>query len=171
MTLTLFNAITLDGFIAGLDDDTSWVKDGDLWTEECKKYDCVIYGRRTYDQMVKDNSFPLEGTQNIVYTSNFADYQKQSDQAMFTNMEPKLLLEELKKEGHKKVMIAGGGHVNATFAQAGVIDELYLDIHPIVLGKGIRFIEADLKIELELLDSKQLHDGLMLMHYRIKKLV
>jgi dihydrofolate reductase len=43
--------------------------------------------------------------------------------------------------GDKDIMIAGGAHTIQQFTAAGMLDELYLHIVPIVLGTGERLLE------------------------------
>jgi len=52
--------------------------------------------------------------------------------------------------GDKDIVIAGGAHAIQQFIEAGVLDELYLHIVPVVLGAGERLLEnvGDPKLEL-----------------------
>jgi dihydrofolate reductase len=43
--------------------------------------------------------------------------------------------------GDKDIMIAGGAHTVQQFIAAGILDELYLHIVPIILGRGERLLE------------------------------
>jgi dihydrofolate reductase len=43
----------------------------------------------------------------------------------------------LKKEEGKNIWLAGGGEIAGKLLDAGLIDELLLSYHPVVLGKGI----------------------------------
>ena len=43
--------------------------------------------------------------------------------------------------GDKDIMIAGGAHAVQQFIEAGLLDELYLHIVPVVLGAGERLLE------------------------------
>ena len=43
--------------------------------------------------------------------------------------------------GDKNVMIAGGAHTVQQYLAAGMLDELYLHIAPVILGKGERLLE------------------------------
>ena len=53
--------------------------------------------------------------------------------------------------------------------EAGLIDEVVLNIHPILLGAGIPlFHEMKQQIDLELLDCKVLEGGYLAVTYRVK---
>ncbi|HOT00610.1 MAG TPA: RibD family protein [Acidobacteriota bacterium] len=44
------------------------------------------------------------------------------------------LLTELAARGYREILVEGGGRVNALFFEAGVVDEVYLTLCPVVLG-------------------------------------
>jgi dihydrofolate reductase len=44
--------------------------------------------------------------------------------------------------GDKDVQVAGGAHTIQQYLRAGMLDELYLHVVPILLGKGERLLEA-----------------------------
>jgi len=53
--VTLYNVISLDGFIARPDGGENFISDN-LWgefVELCKKYDAVVIGRKTYEAVQK----------------------------------------------------------------------------------------------------------------------
>ena len=52
----------------------------------------------------------------------------------------------------EQVVVAGGGALNASFVEENLVDEIYLDIEPIILGKGITlFRDKDFERKLKLL--------------------
>jgi dihydrofolate reductase len=54
--------------------------------------------------------------------------------------------------------------------EAGLIDEIGLNIHPILLGSGIPlFHEMDHQIDLELVKSQQLSNGCVFVLFRTKQ--
>ena len=63
----------------------------------------------------------------------------------------------------------------AVFAEAldlleNLIDELYLDVEPIVFGTGIRlFKEEDFEAKLKLVETKKLSANEMQLHYEVIK--
>ena len=87
MKVTIFNAISIDGYIATNEDDTSWVNDTEYFEKEIKNNDAIIYGRRTYDDLVSLEYFPYEGIKNIIYTSAPNKYTNEENIEV-TNLEP-----------------------------------------------------------------------------------
>lgn len=169
MKVILYMAISLDGFIAGKEDDTTWVLEEEYaeFRKMAKKVGYAIYGRRTYDLGIKDNIPPLEGSLNIVVTHNpISDYEPYH----FTNKSPKEVLQELEDKGVKEVLVSGGGEINGLFAKEGLIDEVYLDFEPFVLGEGIKlFGDQNIKLNLELLDTRKLGEKTIQLHYKVIK--
>ncbi len=52
----------------------------------------------------------------------------------------------------------------------GLIDEIYLDIEPIIFGKGIPVLAAaDFEYELSLLASTKLTDNTVQLHYKVTR--
>jgi dihydrofolate reductase len=64
----------------------------------------------------------------------------------------------------------GGGELAQSLFAAGVIDEVGLNVHPILLGSGVPFFrDAGRRISLELAESRVLDGGCVLMTYRVAK--
>jgi len=65
--------------------------------------------------------------------------------------------------------VMGGGELAKSLFEAGVIDEIGFNIHPVLLGSGIPlFHEMKRQIDLELLDCKVLKNGCVVVSYRVK---
>ncbi len=96
--------------------------------------------------------------------------QADKEHVLFRGGDPKVMLAELEQKGFKEVALIGGGGVNATFLNAGLIDEVYLTLIPRWFGKGVPlFAEGVGEHEFELIESKPLADSELLLHYRLKK--
>ena len=76
----------------------------------------------------------------------------------------------LEQKGFTFAFLAGGGQLNTSFVKENLIDEIYLDVEPLVFGKGIRvFAEGDFELELELLETKKLNPNTVQLHYKVLK--
>ncbi|QKJ31956.1 dihydrofolate reductase family protein [Mucilaginibacter mali] len=76
-------------------------------------------------------------------------------------------IRRLKEMPGGKISI-GGMSVRSQLMQAGLIDELYLVIHPAVVGSGPRWgdgINLNENIKMELVDTKIIQQGCMALHY------
>lgn len=80
------------------------------------------------------------------------------------------LVSELSNFGVKKLMVEGGGTLISSMLDCGLVDEINVAIAPQIVGKGVKFVEKELKraISLELKDIERL-DNLVLLKYRIIK--
>lgn len=110
MKVTLYMAISIDGFIAKVNDDTSWVSNIDWknFSKYIKNQDAILMGRKTFE--VSGTDFPYKGALNIVVTSNKKLLDKiPNDRELFLNKNPNELISYLKEKEYQKVGIIGGG--------------------------------------------------------------
>jgi riboflavin biosynthesis pyrimidine reductase len=63
-------------------------------------------------------------------------------------------------------LTVGGPHLAAEAIKAGLVDELHLFLHPIVVGGGNQALPDDVRVELELLDERRFDSGVVHLHYR-----
>lgn len=164
-------ATSINGFIAGPQDDTNWIKDFDLLKQAIAEYGVVIYGKRTYDECVKYDAFPYPKALNVVMTHDKELLsQLETYQVLFTEARPEQVLTELQSKGFERALLIGGGHLNASFMQAGLVDEIVLDVHPYLLSEGTKLFEGAVAAsELELQEFKPLNDQILQVRYLVKK--
>ena len=73
----------------------------------------------------------------------------------------------LKQEDGGPIMIPGSRTVVQALLGAGLVDQLNLQVFPLVLGSGARvYPESEDKLELELASSQALDSGVVLQSYR-----
>lgn len=136
----LYIAMSLDGYIAGEDDDLSFLDGyehvklvqssyGDLMAH----IDTIIMGRKTYDWILKMLSWPYEGYQTIVLTSTPID----SPYATMVSASIDRVMSDLKEKDGKDIWLVGGGQLASQFIKKGLVDEMVLAFIPKLLGKGI----------------------------------
>jgi dihydrofolate reductase len=170
MKTTLIMAMTANGFVAGINDDTDWVKDIDALYKQTVEAGIAVMGRRTYDECVKYNAFPYKGAVNVVMTHDKTLLTKSSGDVIFTDATPSGVLKLLEQRGFDHALVIGGGHVNGSFLQEGLIDEIILDVHPMVMAKGIHLFENDFPYQqLELVSYNKLNDQILQITYKVKK--
>lgn len=171
MKVTLFMAISINGYVTGQSDDTEWVKDTDALYQIIADKGACVMGRRTYDECVKYNAFPYKNALNIVLTHDPRLLSQSSGQTMFVSNSPAEILKLISQQGHKELLIVGGGQINSQFLSAGLIDEIILDVHPIIIDGGIKLFEDSFpRLNLEYVDSKPLTNGLVQIHYRVNNI-
>ena len=161
-------AISANGMIAKSDDDTSWIskEEWDSYSLAVRTAGCLIVGSRTYQILTKQPEFSEFKDIKLVAVSQ-ENFSTLSPNHLVTRS-PKEALEFLKD--FKEVVVAGGGILNASFMEENLVDEIYLDVEPIVFGKGIRlFAEKDFELKLELIETKKISGNEIQLHYKVLK--
>jgi len=166
MKVILYMATTINGYIAKLDDDTSFISDKEWnsYSLMVRNAGCLIVGHRTYNILTKQTGFSEFGDVKIVILSH-KKFKTLSPNHFVANS-PKESLVILKD--YDNIIVAGGSILNASFIKEQLIDEIYLDIEPTILGQGIPLFDGgDFEINLDLIDIKKLSENETQLHYKI----
>jgi dihydrofolate reductase len=76
----------------------------------------------------------------------------------------------LKQQPGKGICLMGGGELATSLFEAGVIDEVGVNIHPVLLGTGVPlFRDPGRRIALELAESRAIDGGCVLSTYRLRR--
>lgn len=175
--VTFGGANSLDNYFARKDGGMDWL----LWSDEAMelmkdfwpKIDTIIMGRKTYEvamasQPPPDGDADDGGIKTYVF-SRTLPAGKQAGGAEVVAGDPGEFIRNLKNEEGQEICIMGGGNLASTLLEAGVIDEIGFNIHPVLLGSGIPlFHEMSRQIDLELLECKAMKNGCVYVLYRIK---
>ncbi|MGH9942956.1 MAG: dihydrofolate reductase family protein [Pyrinomonadaceae bacterium] len=162
---------SLDNFIARKDHTTDWLS----WSEEVasvsaefwKTIDTVVMGRKTYEVALKSGTSSYAGVKNYVFSRTMKESPDKSVEIISEDAAE--FVRRLKSKKGKGICVMGGGELAHSLFEANVIDEIGLNIHPVLLGRGIPlFHEMSRQIDLELLDSKTFKNGCVLISYRVK---
>ncbi|HEY0299623.1 MAG TPA: dihydrofolate reductase [Arachidicoccus sp.] len=71
-------------------------------------------------------------------------------------------------KGHSKIFVAGGTYTYQSFVNNGYADEFYLTFIPAITGNGAPLItEPDLYKDLTFIESKNITDHIIQLHYRV----
>lgn len=170
----LYIACSVDGFIAGENDDLSFlnpmhVDDEDYgYKEFTAKIDTVLWGRKTYD-VVKAFDGPFFHTGRKVYVFSRTP-QAPDENVEYVSEDVKTFVQKLKQEDGKHIYCDGGAGLVKALMEHDLIDEYIISTIPSLLGKGTRLFEEGLDSrEIELLSSKAYPSGLVQNHYRRKR--
>ncbi|HSX28998.1 MAG TPA: dihydrofolate reductase family protein [Candidatus Saccharimonadales bacterium] len=165
MKVFVIAALSVDGFIGPRDStgasSLEWTSKEDTqhFMALTKQAGVIVMGSTTYGTIGK----PLKGRRNLVYNATPIDHPDVET----VSETPQALVARLEREGCAQLAVCGGHSIYKMFLQAGVVDELYLTIEPIMFGEGIPLAATPLK--LELIDTKQINDNAIALHYKIKK--
>jgi len=170
--VTLFIAMSLDGYIADNQGKVDWLEGQgedteniDSYFEFVKEIDTVIMGWNTYNQIVTELS-PDEWIYNEL-TTYVMTHRKciSSEKINFIDMDLVELVKRLRVENGKGIWICGGANVIHQLVNQDMIDCYDITIIPTLLGAGIRLFEASEKeMQLKLLKT-QCHDGMIDLTY------
>lgn len=168
MKVILYMATSLNGLIAKSDDDTSWISKGewDSYSLAVRTAKNLIVGHRTYGILTKQPEFSEFKDVKLVVVAH-EDFQTLTQNHVVAHS-PKEALKLL--SNFEQVVVAGGGALNASFVEENLVDEIYLDIEPIILGQGIPlFRDRDFGRKLKLIRQKKITDNEIQLHYEVIK--
>lgn len=173
MRLVTFGvANSLDNFIARPDDAVDWL----VWDKEVaaiskkffKTVDTVVMGRKTYEVAARSGDGAYPGVKNYVFSRTIK--KAPSKKIEFISQDAAEFVRKLKHEKGKGICVLGGGELARALFKARLIDQIGLNIQPVLLGSGVPlFYEMDQQLDLELLEFKTLKSGSVFVFYRVKQ--
>lgn len=168
MKVILYMAMSANGLIAKSNDDTSWIskEEWDSYSAAVRSAGCLIVGKRTYHILTKQPEFvELKDVKLVAVCEE--SFKMLAPNHYIANS-PKHAL-ELAKD-FDEVVIAGGGILNASFLAENLVDEIYLDIEPIIIGEGIPIFKGkDFEKRLKLLGQKEITKNEIQLHCQVLK--
>ena len=177
-TVTYGAACSLDGFITAKDGSLDWLHFSrdvqDAMTRYWATVDTILMGRKTWDVAVAmsgGGSGGGDGEPPSMSTYVFSRTLESIAQpgATLVSEDAGEFVRKLKAKKGKGICVMGGGELARSLFDAGVIDEVGLNIHPVLLGSGVPFFRDAGKIKLELAENRTIDGGCVLVTYRVKK--
>ncbi len=181
--------VTLDGFIAGPNNDMGFI--GEVYDEAMGNYeyelvsaaDTLLLGRVTYESFA--GSWPhvpdrpgadpgevayahkLNAMRKIVFSKTLP-HVEWNNSTLKREIVPEEI-EKLKQEPGKDIVIYGSASVIQELTNAGLIDEYQLLVHPFILGDGKPlFKNIKEKVNLKLIDTQARSSGVVVLTYQPK---
>lgn len=171
MRVLMYMAQTANGIIATENDEVSFVSHAswDSFDALSRKAKNIIIGYGTYEVSVADGTFPYGNRYNIIVSKKHASDPWKDNYAFVSS--PREALQLLESNGFTTAFVGGGSSLNASFLKEGLVDELIIDIEPMLLGSGKPLFAPlkDTSIPLELLKVKKLTSQEVQLHYKIHK--
>ena len=160
----LFIAASLDGFIAREDGGIDWLfSDADYgYAQFYDSIDAVLVGRKTYEQARGFEPKPFGGKKVYVFTRSPGkdDVEYVRDPAGFVR--------KLVRMQGKDIWLVGGAEIITPLLNAGLVHEIILSIHPVILGRGIPlFRDIEEQHDLRLTGSTVYPSGLVQLRYEV----
>ena len=176
---------SLDGFVAGPKGEMDWIKlDAALFDfvgTMTAQADTALYGRVTYEIM--QSYWPTAGEKPNASKhdkEHSAWYNKVSKVVLSKTLDETGLhntkiigdqlsenITKLKQQDGKNILIFGSPGASQSLLNQGLIDEFWLFVNPIILGKGMPlFKDMTGTIKLQLVASKTFACGVIAIHYK-----
>jgi len=142
-----------------------------------KAADTMLLGRVTYQEFVA--FWPNQSNDDV----DIADYMNKTPKLVVSNTldmvewqnstlirgDVLTQLAQIKQQPGKNISITGSGALVRTLLAAGLLDELHLLVHPLVVGGGKQrlFDEGGVQQGLELVDSQVFGTGVVYLTYQL----
>src|SRR5688572_419984 len=172
-TVTYGAACSLDGFIAPPDGSMDWLH----WSKDVQEImstywatiDTMLMGRKTWEVATAGGGGGGGGGMGGITTYVFSrTLTSVGHGAHLVRDDAGEFVRQLKEQPGKGICVMGGGELAQSLFAAGVIDEVGLNVHPVLLGSGVPFFrDAGRRIGLELAESRVIDGGCVLSTYRV----
>src|SRR6185437_3403139 len=143
-----------------------------------KTVDALLIGRKTYEVMLKSGQLSYPGALNYVFSRSSRKrsmlrrriaVSKKSAAIQLVEDDAAAFVRKLKKKTGRGIVVFGGGELAKSLFEADLIDEIVLNVHPVLLGSGIPlFHEMKKQIDLKFLSCRPLKNGGLIISYRVQ---
>ena len=186
--LVVFMHVTLDGFVAGPKGEMDWINICNEIFEYAGKQtdlaDTALYGKNTF--LMMNRYWPTAAKQPNAskHDIQHSNWYKQVEKVVLSktlnendfpgiriirnNLETEIT--KLKQKPGKNILIFGSAAAVHSLMSLNLIDDYWLMINPILIGKGIPlFKDIKERINVKLTDSKTFQSGVVCIHYEKNK--
>jgi dihydrofolate reductase len=183
--LSVYNFVSANGYFKGPNEDISWAhqnpsqEESDFAAENAQGGAILLFGRKTYEMMVRhwptskgkeDNPCVAEGmtkAEKIVFSKTLKNAEWNNTRIVSGKIEEEV--KKLKQSG-KNITVLGSGSIVNQLAEAGLVDEFQVMIHPVAIGNGTAFLkDIHKKIDLVLSKTRTFKSGIVLLCYQPNK--
>jgi dihydrofolate reductase len=182
--LVFFMHASLDGFVAGLNREMDWIKFDDALFDfvgtMTDQADAALYGRVTYQMMESywptagekpnatkheiEHSIWYKNVLKIVLSKTIKEIKQNNTLVIGENILDNI--NTLKQQDGKNILMLGSPSASNAILNKGLVDEFWVFVNPILLGKGIPlFKDITEKVKLSLIETKTFDIGVIALHY------
>jgi dihydrofolate reductase len=179
---------SLDGYVADENGNFAWSRPSEevhaFVNDTVRSAKTMLLGRNMYETMKVWEDIPTEGTggpmdgpsqamnnyakiwrsaKKIVYSTSLEEVTT-ADTTLERTFDPAIIKKLV--AGSDSDFDIGGPHLAAEAIKAGIVDEYHQIIVPIVIGSGNHWLPKDVKVELELVDTRKFENGFVHLEYR-----
>lgn len=157
MSVSFYGCVSLDGYLADKNHSLEWLYQvGSIEETSYDQFyaslDITIMGKRTFDEIAK-----MEQPQQVYgQTENYVlTHAKTLDIEGFIPIETDIVDFVRRLPQEKKVWIIGGNQLVNPLLENDLIDQVILQIAPVVLGEGIPLFTGTTLKNFKLIETKQ----------------
>lgn len=170
--IVLYITASLDGFIAEPGGGMSWLETAQSvetdfgYADFYARIDAMLMGARTYEFLLgAAETFPHADRDVYVFTSR--DLPVAAPSVILVREDPSSFSARLKATHGGDIWLVGGGELNRTLWDAGLVDEVRLFVQPVVLGGGTELLPAPhARRDMVLLGVREWPLGIVELRYR-----
>jgi dihydrofolate reductase len=189
-TVTYGGAVSLDGFLAGAAGEIDWLhfsKDvqkemAEFW----KEVDVILMGRKTWDFAAGHSDTAEAREVEAAFEKTEKKRRKKKEPKMRTYVFSRTLkdidkpgvelvkgdaaafVRDLKQRPGGRICLMGGGELAQSLIAEDLVDEVGLNIHPILLGSGPPvFRDPGHRVRFTLTECRQMDGGCVLVKYAL----
>jgi len=130
--------------------------------------DTCLMGRKTYDFAVGHgmrDAYP--GKKNFVFSRTLKKVA--SSKVSLVHEHPAAVVRRLRAEKGKHIWVVSGSVAGALLDESE-LDEIIVNIIPVYIGEGVPLFAARHRsVPLRLVATKKFFDGVVMLHYRVKR--
>lgn len=166
----LYMEMSLNGLICRADDSVTWTEAA--WKNYfavCREYGNIIIGRTSFETIPPEELHSLHELQVIIVSKSLDSSSVKLPNAEVVRS-PEAALKYLIGQGFKQALIGGGKQLNTAFFQKNLVDQVGVDIEPIMFASGKSFLgPLPQDINLQLNYIKELGSGSVHLRYQVLK--
>ena len=168
--VTYGGACSADAYITGPDEAIDWIRMSEdvnaIMAESWKGVDTILMGRKTYEFSLKmGGGATTKGISSYVFSRTLTEEPKGAQLVAGEAVE---FVRALKARAGGGIVVMGGGEIGSALIEGGVVDEIGLSIHPLLLGNGTPlFLPMSRRAELELIEARAISHGCVFVRYRV----
>ena len=168
--VTFGGANSLDNYIARPDHAVDWL----LWSDEAaavmadywKGIDTILMGRKTYEFAARSGGGG--GSSNMKSYIFSTTMSEAPEGAELVSEDAAGFVRALKAGPGGDMIVLGGGELAASLIAGGAVDEIGLNVHPVLLGGGVPMFAAMRgRVALELSEARSIARGCVLLVYKV----
>jgi len=182
--LVSFMHTSLDGFTATPNGEIDWINAEeemfDMAGLRTREADTALYGRGTYKLMQSYWPTAADQPNATKHDLEHSTWYKQVEKIVVSRTEKRIdypntriisenlatEIRKLKEAPGKEIIMFGSPTLTHTLTEENLIDDYWLFINPILLGKGISlFNNLKHTVKLKLLSNKTFASGVVCLHY------